>query len=232
MKKILSFILVTLMLFSCTACSGGDKPSIQPTPSSSQVVTSPTTDSKESPTNDSTEITMETLLNHKESPAEDFEIDTLDGLNSYRGKDEIVVFPETVGGREITSVGQYVFANDSPVKAIRFSNSVKELGFGACGLNKNLEYVVLGDSMEIVGQGAFQNCESLKEIKLNEGLKTIKTAAFSGCTGLQSIELPDSLETIEMGAISLMNENFKIIGKAGSVAETYAKSAGIKFEAK
>ena len=72
----------------------------------------------------------------------------------------------------------------------------------------------------------------MKEIRLNEGLITIKKSAFAQCTAMKSVIIPETVETIEVIAFGAMAEDFKIIGKSGSAAETYANSASIAFEAK
>ncbi len=182
------------------------------------------------------DITMEDVLNHPESPASDFFCND-DGnggliIIEYLGSSDIVVIPETIDGKPITKISKYVFANDSSVKGIKLSDSVKEIDGYAFALNKNLQYVVFGSGVETVGESAFQACVSLKEVTVNDGLKVIKQLAFSQCTALKSVTLPESVETIEVIAFNMMAEDFKIIGKTGSAAETYANSESFAFEAK
>ena len=98
--------------------------------------------------------------------------------------------------------------------------------------NENLELVVCGSGLETIGDSAFLQCENLSEVELNEGLKTIEETAFSVCSALNSIYVPESVEEIGIAAFGyLSSDNFVLQGKAGSVAETYAQSEEIKFEA-
>lgn len=179
----------------------------------------------------SDEITLETLLEYEASSENDFMCsgtDTEQYINVYEGDDEIVVIPETINGLSVTKIDGYVFANDSPVKAVKFADSIRTVSQGACGLNNNLEIVVCGSSLESIGAGAFQNCEALREVQLNEGLKTIGDFAFSGCTNLESLYIPSSVDNISFMAF-IGTDNLTIYGESGSYAETFASDNNIPF---
>lgn len=238
MRKFISLVLVAMLLLMCTACGGGEDNPSGTNPSTDNPGTSSSETGNNGDTTDKpvADITMSDVMSHAESPASDFFCND-DGnggviIMEYLGEAEIVVIPETINGKSVSKINKYVFANDSTVKGIKLSSSIKEIGGFAFAQNKNLQYVVFGDGVEIVGESAFQACTSLKEVTINSGVKTIKQLAFSQCTALKSVTLPESIETIEVIAFNLMDEDFKIIGKAGSVAETYAASASITFEAK
>lgn len=232
MKKLLAMLLVLAMLLCLCACGGNNEEPIEDEMETPVETDAATQDEPEVPavTGD---ITMEALMSAPESPAEDFTVIDHDNgvieLLGYTGDDEIVVIPESLG---ITQIASYVFANSSPVKAIRISNTVTSIEMGAFGLNENLELVVCGDSVEVIGEGAFQNCVNLREIILSEKVTLIEDAAFSGCEKLKSIEIPASVTEIEMLAFYPAPEGFTIIGEAGSVAEEHANSEGIAFESK
>ena len=239
MKKILSFILVTIMLFTCTACSGGDKPSIQPTPSSSQVVTSPTTDSKESPTNDSTEITMETLLNHKESPAEDFEYEDAEEaegikITKYNGNDVIVVIPKTISGKTVVELKVNLFANESNVKGVLIPDSVKELKYTF--INNDDIQVVICEGVEALKDATALNCASLHTLVLGDQLSEMGKFCIAGCPKLKEVYISDKVTNIEqkLDSYDVLNDcpSLTVIGKAGSYIETYAKENNIPFRVK
>lgn len=226
------------MLLMCTACSGGEDDPSGTNPSTdnhgtSSIEAGNNGDTTKDPV---TDITMSDVMNHAESPASDFFCNN-DGnggliILEYLGDDEIVVIPEEINGKAITKINKFVFANDSPVMGVKLSSTIKEIDEGAFILNTKLQYVICGNGLETIGASAFFGCSSMCEIKLNEGLKTICKQSFSSCDALKSVEIPASVETIEIIAFNLMAEDFKIIGKAGSVAETYAASASIAFEAK
>ena len=71
--------------------------------------------------------------------------------------------------------------------------SVASRAFNGC---KELEAVVIPDTVENIGGFVFSDCENLSKVKLPAGLTKINTFAFKGCRSLEQIELPDSITTI------------------------------------
>lgn len=182
------------------------------------------------------EITLDTLNNYPVSPQRDFEIvDHGNGeieLVRYLGDDEIVVIPNTVNGKAITSIASYVFGNQSNVKAIKLSDSIKVIQGWAFSLNTALEIVVCGNGLEEIGVAAFQNCTNLKEIILNDGLVKLDKISLSGLNAMKSIEIPTTVTDISFSAFYASPKDFTIIGEPGSAAEQYANNEGINFQAK
>lgn len=233
MKKFIALILALMMMISLVACGNSDAPD-QASGGSEQVKSS-ATESGNDNSFDPKEITLDNLMKAPESPESDFECVDLDNgevtLLSYLGSSEIVVIPETWNGKKITTISSFVFANDSPVKAIRLSDSVKSLETSSFALNKSLEIFVSGSGLTTIGEATFQGCINLHTVKLNDGLKTIDGLSFAACDSLSELEIPDSVTEIELMTFYGTPE-IKVIGKAGSVAEQYAVSEGITFEAK
>lgn len=65
---------------------------------------------------DSAEITVDDVRNHAETPASDFEyIDNGDSVSikAYNGSDPIVVIPEQIDGKDVISIINGPFSNDS-----------------------------------------------------------------------------------------------------------------------
>lgn len=228
MKKIVSIFIVFMMVL-CVAGCGNKEENKENNGNQNQ-----TENNKGD--NESSKITLEDVMNAPESPESDFECaDHGNGdveLLNYKGDDEIVVIPETWNGKKITTISSYVFANDSPVKAIRLSDSIKEVMDSAFALNKSLEIFVSGSGMENIGIGAFQECTNLHTAVLNDGLKIIEGASFGGCKNLLELEIPESVTEIQPMTFYNGPENLVIIGKAGSTAEEFANKEGIEFRAK
>ena len=235
MKKLIVILLaLATMLMLCVACGdtnvddgteGGSKPSYH----------TPSTSTTNRPQDPARKITLEEVMNHPESPSSDFQcIEDADGnlvLMKYLGNDDIVAIPEQINGKKIVTINQYSFGNNASVLGIRIPDTVRVIGDFSCGLATNLQCVVFGAGVEEVGASAFQGCKALAEVIMNDGVKVIKGNAFASCKSLRSIILPESIETIETAAFYSMSSDFKIIGKSGSVAETYAKTRGFVFEA-
>lgn len=61
---------------------------------------------------------------------------------------------------------------------------------------KELESVVLPDSMAVLSGNDFSDCVNLKQVSLGSGIKYIGMATFSNCTSLESIDIPDTCKVI------------------------------------
>ena len=237
MKKITALVLGMLLLLSCTACDKNKQPNdTTPSNDSAAIGSNQNGGPKDEADKPAVGIALADVMNHPESPADDFSWND-DGnggviLMKYLGDDEIVVIPEKVDGKSVSRIYKYAFANGTTVKGVKLSSTIKDIDGFAFINHKSLQYVVLGAGVEFIGESAFQSCVALEEVLVSNGIKVIETMAFAHCTSLKSITLPGSLETIEVYAFGGASEGFKIIGKAGSVAETYATEASIPFEAK
>lgn len=245
MKKLFALVLAVLMVAALTACGpktpqngndATDGPGNTTSGSSHGEETDPAqNEATESSSGNSGDITVESLMNHGENAAEDFVVvDHGDGdveLLGYEGTDEIVVIPESWNGKKITTISSYVFGAGSIVKAVKIPDSVTLVNEFAFAANTNLEIVVFGSGVKEIGFCAFQLCNNLREVILNDGLEIIGETSFVSCSSLEKLEIPESVKEIQIGPFVGCSDGFTIIGKAGSVAETYAKDNGITFEA-
>ena len=178
---------------------------------------------------DSAEITVDDVKNHAETPASDFEyVDNGDSVSikAYNGSDPIVVIPEQIDGKDVISIMDGAFSNDSFIKGISLPVTIKEIGDSTFGLNDSLQ-VVLASGVETVGRAAFQYNDSLKYVDLGDNLKEFDDAYFSKT--LEVIHIPEGVKNLDKVAF-FGKDTLTIVGKAGSFAETFAKEEGINFE--
>ena len=106
---------------------------------------------------DSAEITVDDVRNHAETPASDFEyIDNGDSVSikAYNGSDPIVVIPEQIDGKDVISIINGPFSNDS------------------------LKYVDLGDNLKEFDDAYFS--DTLEVIHIPEGVENLDKVAFFG----------------------------------------------------
>ena len=233
MKKTISvLILIFCLLLALTACGGDTKPSGDPAqPSGSVSSDEPGTDTPSEKVDPNAPITEKLLRSHAAAPAEDFTYDVEENgikIRSYTGSDTVVVIPAEIEGKPVTALYNYVFGNNSPVRAVLIPESVKEieevfinnetvelvicegvtrtlgLTFGFCS---NLQQVIFGkDLQELGGIGTFGNCSKLKELHFTQALTNIDDeGCFEGC------------------------DNLTIYGPADSYIESFAKEYGIPF---
>ncbi len=235
MKKTISvLILIFCLLLALTACGGDTKPSGDPAqPGGSVSSDEPGTDAPSEKVDPNAPITEKLLRSHAAAPAEDFTYDVEENgikIKSYAGSDTVVVIPAEIEGKPVTALYNYVFGNDSPVRAVLIPESVKEieevfinnetvelvicegatrtlgLTFGFCS---NLQQVIFGkDLQELGGIGTFGNCSKLKELHFTQALTNIDDElVFEGC------------------------DNLTIYAPAGSYAESFANENNIPFQA-
>lgn len=146
---------------------------------------------------------------------------------------------------------------ESGLKEIILPDSLNQINRHAMSFNESLEKIDMsGTSVEIIDVMAFAQCTSLKEVIFSESTTEIGLAAFISCQNLAEVTLPDSLEYIEQSAfmdtaiekvripdnVSYIgysafgydanenpNEDFVIIGKTGSAAQTYATDSDSEY---
>ena len=61
---------------------------------------------------------------------------------------------------------------------------------------KNIESIIIPNSVTTIGHRAFENCFRLTSITIPNSVTSIGNYAFYGCTGLASIEIPNSVTSI------------------------------------
>ncbi|MBQ7384032.1 MAG: leucine-rich repeat domain-containing protein [Clostridia bacterium] len=160
-----------------------------------------------------------------------------------------VVIPESV-----VYIGDYAFYGCNYLTKVVMADSVKEIGIGAfdscialasVNISANIKVVsefafrnctalaslTIPASVEEIQAGAFRDCETLKELTIPETVKVIGDCAFYGCTALEKATLPAEIESCGRFVFTASKEGFKIVGEAGSWAETYATENGHVFEA-
>lgn len=70
------------------------------------------------------------------------------------------------------------------------------------GSKKNLETLVLADTVKTIGKYAFRNLTKLSSVTFSASLETIGEYAFDGCESLTVFNAPSSLKTIEYSAFA------------------------------
>ncbi len=156
----------------------------------------------------------------------------------------------------VEEIGIAAFCQTS-LKEISFPKSVTTLDRHSVSSNPAITSIDLsGTSVDYIGDMAFSYCEALTEIKFPDTLLEIGGASFAGCTAMTEITFPDSLLAIGQNAFAATgltevtipasvtdigycafgynenlepNEDFTIIGAAGSAAQVYATDADADF---
>ena len=167
MKKTISvLILIFCLLLALTACGGDTKPSGDPAqPGASVSSDEPGTDTPSEKVDPNAPITEKLLRSHAAAPAEDFTYDVEENgikIKSYAGSDTVVVIPAEIEGKPVTALYNYVFANDSPVRAVLIPESVKEIEEVFTN-NETVELVICEGVTRTLGL-TFGNCSKLQQV--------------------------------------------------------------------
>ena len=129
----------------------------------------------------------------------------------------------------VTIIEDGAFRQCTSLESVTIGNGVKSIGIGAFD-DCDLRSVTIPDSVTSLGLSAFCNNQNLTTVVIGNGVTKIDNAVFSGCTNLTSVTIPESVTDIDGSAFN-RNTIFTIYGKAGSFAETYAKSTNRPFVA-
>ena len=177
---------------------------------------------------------------------------------SCTSKEEEIVFPATLNGKKVFSIGK-VDPNEDPlyastIKSAIISQGIEEIWFDAFDYCTNLQNVSLPEGLKVIGGYSFNRCWSLEKIIIPESVETIQTAAFRACASLTSITIPENVTIVgayafdvcsSLSDIFIMNPNCwlddygistdqlhcTIHGYKGSTAEEFATKWGYEFEA-
>ena len=121
---------------------------------------------------------------------------------------------KTIGGGAFLNcinLDSVTFASNSNLTAINTTDYeyVENIGwnyYGAFAGCKNLEKIVIPNSVTSIGEYAFLDCTNLETIELSDNLESIKKETFRNCENLKSISLGAKTTSIEAYAFKNCNK--------------------------
>ncbi len=111
-----------------------------------------------------------------------------------------VVIPDKLGGRDVVSLSEHLFAAQEKMTSIKLPDTIKLIGAGAFLNCRSLESITIPRNVTVIESGTFEECRKLTTVKLPEGLETIGYEAFMSCYNLTEIKFPSTLKTIDYRA--------------------------------
>lgn len=124
-------------------------------------------------------------------------------LLKYKGKEKLIVIPDTV--TDIEPIFNSVFNESRDVlEAVLIPGTIKNIKSFVFKGFKKLKKVVIEEGVESIGDFAFSECSSLVELLLPDSLQNIEKYAFSNCQKLnvKELKLPKNLINIQENAFS------------------------------
>lgn len=120
-----------------------------------------------------------------------------------------IIFPSSIDGKKVTSIGSAVLGAAKTKGADRL----------------RVESVHIPQGITAIGSSTFAGCKALKEVALPKGLSSIGDNAFQNCKALTNISIPDSVTYIGSGAFAGSNiQSIVLPGGIGSVPEDAFKN--------
>ena len=161
-------------------------------------------------------------------------------ISKYIGSDKEITIPDTIDGKKVTSIGNYVFEHCIGLESITIPENITNIENMAFHICTNLESINVDVNNNIYSSidGVLFNKEQDKIIffpdnrfdsyEIPDSVTSIGNKAFYGCTNLTSITIPKSVTSIGDYTFTDCN-NLTIYGYKNSYAEEYAKTNNIKF---
>ena len=98
--------------------------------------------------------------------------------------------PLVLGGKPVTSIGNYAFYSCSGITAVTIPSSVTSIGESAFCYCSGLTAVTIPSGVTRIGSYAFEYCSGLKSMTIPKSMTDLGYSVFYGCTGIESISLP------------------------------------------
>ena len=144
-------------------------------------------------------------------------------ITKYTGNDTEVVIPSKIGGKKVTSIGNYAFEYCSSLTSVTIPDSVTSIGnfvFYGCS---SLTTVTIPDSVTSIGYGAFYKCSTKLTIKGKAG-SYAETYAQDDGISFKAVTFPLtnnsalSADSVVLGKSITVN----CVGDDGTAPYTYA----------
>lgn len=110
-------------------------------------------------------------------------------ITGCSGDAEYLIIPETLGGLDVTAIGNGAFKAVNSFDTLSLPKSLKSIGNNAFYGCKNLGDVVIPDSVVSIGERAFMSCTSLKTVDIGCGVSSLGDYSFGACSELTTVSV-------------------------------------------
>lgn len=117
-------------------------------------------------------------------------------ITKYTGEGYVVTIPDSIQGKEISSLGNGAFLGCELVKEIIIPYGLSNIGSGAFANCTNLTNIDIPDTVTEIGASAFYKCIKLVNVTIQQGIITIEDNIFNGCYSLTAVEIPNGVSSI------------------------------------
>lgn len=131
------------------------------------------------------------------SMSESIEVDS-SYYTSYRGN---IVIPESLLFNDsiysVRGINYYAFVGCKELESVIIPESVSDLGYGSFAGCSGLSSAIIPSSVSEIPDALFYGCSSLGGVEIPSGVITIGHSAFYGCSGIAEITIPAGVELID-----------------------------------
>lgn len=142
--------------------------------------------------------------------------------NAFNGNNTIeeVEF-QIKGGKGVTKIGNFAFANCTNLKSIVIPDTVTEIGSDAFYNCSSMTNIKLSTKIKQISYEMFHSCRTLEELNIPEGVTYIGAGGIANCSALKKLSIPSTLTSISDNVFYGSNsiEEINIKSGAGFVYE-------------
>ena len=106
-----------------------------------------------------------------------------------------VVVPATLGGYDVTEIGEYAFDWCDKMTSVTLPECLVEIGDYAF-YQTRIGSITFPNSLTKIGRESFRNINLLKKVTFGTGLDNIGQLSFSFCNNLESVTIPGNVKTV------------------------------------
>jgi hypothetical protein len=100
-----------------------------------------------------------------------------------------IEIPTIYNSKNVTSIGDYVFYNNTSLENVIIPNSITSIGYSTFEGCSSLTNITFPDNLISIGGSSFKGCSSLTSVIIPENVTSIGNNAFAGCNSINNIEI-------------------------------------------
>lgn len=142
-----------------------------------------------------------------------------------------VTVPDTVYGRPVYRVSPSAFSRCRDLQRVVLPDTVLNIGSAAFYICPKLTELTLPGSLRMIEDSAFNYCTALERVELPDGVIHVGRRAFFDCHSLKEAVIPASVGFIGQEAFGQCSPDLVIRVTPGSYAEEYCKENDLPYTA-
>ncbi len=99
----------------------------------------------------------------------------------------------------VINIDWYGFYTCKELESVIIPNSVKSISKSTFEFCSSLKSVSLPNSVTDIGQYIFAKCTNLESVTISNSITSLSKSAFEACSNLKSVSIPNGVTTIEQG---------------------------------